>query len=94
MATIAKQNKPVVTGLNAMPQQLKPVNVRPEAVRPERTPVRSMTPPGSTMVEPKRPTGDMIRERAYQIYLANRDQSDRNPIVDWIQAERELLGKG
>ena len=38
------------------------------------------------------PTGEEIELRAYQIYV-ERGGADGHDVDDWLQAERELLGK-
>lgn len=40
--------------------------------------------------KPKRPTEDQIRERAYQLFV-QRGCIPGNPIVDWLDAEHQLL---
>lgn len=40
--------------------------------------------------KPRRPTEEQIRERAYQLYV-QRGCIPGNPIVDWLDAEHQLL---
>ena len=43
---------------------------------------------------PKPADPDRVRARAYEIFLARRrDNAPGNPESDWLQAERELVGK-
>jgi hypothetical protein len=61
------------------------------AVRSRATPARTERPP-----VPMRPTGNrdqLIRERAYQIFLRRRG-GPGNATADWAQAERELRAEG
>jgi len=39
------------------------------------------------------PTPDMIRARAYEIYL-ERGAAPGNEVEDWVQAERDLRARG
>lgn len=50
------------------------------------------TPARSRRTAVAAPTEDMIRERAYHIYLA-RNGAAGDPNLDWQQAERELLAQ-
>lgn len=79
-----------------MAASTKSKNRTSNPAKPNTEPLIKRDGPGplaARVVEPKRPTTEMICERAYQIYLARKDQEPSNPLVDWIQAERELLAE-
>ncbi len=49
--------------------------------------------PDGPVPSPAPPTDEMIRERAYQIFLS-RGGAPGHALDDWLQAERELKGPG
>jgi len=48
---------------------------------------------GNSKTAKNEPTREEIALRAYQIYL-KRNGAPGNALEDWVQAERELVGKG
>jgi len=55
-------------------------------------PVGKSSPETEPQIPERNPTRDEIEVRAYQIYV-ERGGTDGQHVEDWLQAERELLGK-
>ena len=76
---------------NSPKRKTTPAATRARVVSPAAKPRKSApkAPRAAKAPSPVRLDDDMIRERAYEIYLQRGHHGD--PMEDWLRAERELI---